>query len=111
MRIVWTKEAQEDLENIYRFWASKNEPYSARLYNSLIDEAEVLLRFPEIGVLERFLTHRHTADTGAGRRWNPLGILKMIFYLCRKRMKNDYKTLTITTTIAGFQRMKLWMPS
>ncbi len=87
MRIVWTKEAQEDLENIYRFWASKNEPYSARLYNSLIDEAEVLLRFPEIGVLERFLTHRHTADTGAGRRWNPLGILKMIFYLCRKRMK------------------------
>ena len=58
MRIVWTKEAQEDLESIYRFWASKNEPYSARLYNSLIDEAEVLRRFPEIGALERFLAHR-----------------------------------------------------
>ena len=58
MQIVWTKEAQEDLENIYRFWASKNEQYSARLYNSLIDEAEVLRRFPKIGVLERFLTHR-----------------------------------------------------
>ena len=58
MRIVWTKEAQEDIENIYRFWASKNEPYSTRLYNSLIDEAEVLRRFPEIGVLERFLAHR-----------------------------------------------------
>ena len=58
MRIVWTKEAQEDLESIYRFWASKNEPYSARLYNSLIDEAEVLRRFPEVGALERLLTHR-----------------------------------------------------
>ena len=58
MRIVWTKEAQEDLESIYRFWASRNEPYSARLYNSLIDEAEALRRFPEIGALERFLTRR-----------------------------------------------------
>ena len=27
-------------------------------YNSLIDEAEVLRRFPKIGVLERYLTHR-----------------------------------------------------
>ena len=58
MQIVWTKEAQEDIENIYRFWASKNEPYSARLYNSLIDEAEVLRRFPEIGTIEGFLVHR-----------------------------------------------------
>ena len=60
MQIVWTKEAQEDLENIYRFWASKNEPYPTRLYNSLIDEAEALRRFPEIGVLGRFLTHRRS---------------------------------------------------
>ena len=55
MRIVWTKEAREDLEHIYQFWASRNEPYSIRLYNSLIDEAEVLLNFPEIGALERSL--------------------------------------------------------
>lgn len=39
--------------------------------------------------------------------WNPLGILKMISYLCRKRIENDYRTLTITTTIAGFQLMEL----
>ena len=58
MRIVWTKEAQEDLECIYQFWASQNERYSTRLYNSLIDEAEVLRTFPEAGALERFLTHR-----------------------------------------------------
>ena len=58
MRIVWTREALEDLESIYRFWASKNEQYSARLYNSIIDEAEVLRKFPEAGILEGFLTHR-----------------------------------------------------
>ena len=58
MRIVWTKEAQEDIERIYQFWASQNERYSTRLYNSLIDEAEVLRTFPEAGALERFLTHR-----------------------------------------------------
>ncbi len=52
MRIVWTREALEDLESIYRFWASKNEQYSARLYNSIIDEAEVLRKFPEAGILE-----------------------------------------------------------
>ena len=58
MRIVWTREALEDLESIYRFWASKNEQYSARLHNSIIDEAEVLRKFPEAGILEGFLTHR-----------------------------------------------------
>lgn len=63
MRIVWTKEAREDLEHIYQFWASRNEPYSIRLYNSLIDEAEVLLNFPEIGALERSLI-RLRANSG-----------------------------------------------
>lgn len=58
MRVVWTKEAQIDLESIYLFWASRNQPYSVRLYNLLIDEAEKLSGFPKIGTLERFLLHR-----------------------------------------------------
>ena len=81
MRIVWTKEAQEDIENIYRFWASKNEPYSTRLYNSLIDEAEVLRRFPEIGVLERFLAHRPERLQTSTINWSILWKVTMSSYM------------------------------
>lgn len=58
MRIVWTEQAQEDLEKIYQFWRPKNEAYAARLYNSLLDEADVLLMFPKGGGEERLLSHR-----------------------------------------------------
>lgn len=57
MRIVWTRQAQEDLEAIYQFWASRNEMYSARLYHSFVDSAEKLCGFPEMGAVERLLMH------------------------------------------------------
>lgn len=58
MRIIWTIQAQEDLETIYRFWLPKDANYAARLYNLLIDEADILLTFPHAGAQERFLLHR-----------------------------------------------------
>lgn len=58
MQIVWTIQAQEDLETIYRFWLFKDAAYAARLYNLLIDEADILLTFPHVGAQERFLLHR-----------------------------------------------------
>ena len=33
MRIVWTTQAQEDLEAIYQYWLQMNETYATRLYN------------------------------------------------------------------------------
>ncbi len=57
MRIVWTTQAQEDLEAIYQYWLPTNEAYATRLYNSLIDEAEVLASQPKAGALERLLEH------------------------------------------------------
>ena len=58
MRIVWTEEAQEDMENIYAFWHLQNTQYAVKLYNSFIDEAERLVSFPQIGQLDNLLHHR-----------------------------------------------------
>lgn len=57
MQIVWTTQAQEDLEAIYQYWLPVNEAYASRLYNSLIDEADVLASQPQAGVSERWLEH------------------------------------------------------
>ena len=57
MRIVWTIQAQEDLEAIYRYWQPMNEAYAARLYNSLIDEADILAIHPKTGAAEKLLAH------------------------------------------------------
>ena len=57
MRIVWTIQAQEDLEALYQYWQLVNADYATRLYNRLIDEAEVLLTFPKVGAQERLLAH------------------------------------------------------
>ena len=57
MRIVWTTQAQEDLEAIYQYWLPVNEAYAVTLYNSLIDEADILASQPKAGALERGLEH------------------------------------------------------
>lgn len=57
MRIVWTTQAQEDLEAIYQYWLQMNETYATRLYNSLINEADILASQPKAGTLERLLEH------------------------------------------------------
>ena len=61
MRIVWTIQAQDDLEALYRYWLPVNAGYAVRLYNQLIDEAEVLLTFPKAGAQEQRLAHRPEA--------------------------------------------------
>lgn len=58
MRVLWTEQAQEDLERIYQFWCVIDAGYARRLYNAFLDEAEVLSRFPWSCARERFLLHR-----------------------------------------------------
>ena len=45
------------MESIYRYWLLKSESYAVRLYNSFIDEAEILVSFPKAGAQERLLKH------------------------------------------------------
>ena len=48
MKIIWSKEAKADLDSIYVFQATFNENAAVRIYNAILDEVEILLRFPNL---------------------------------------------------------------
>ena len=54
-RIIWTDEAREDLDAIYKFYAEKNETAAVRIYNEILEEADILITFPEIAAQELLL--------------------------------------------------------
>ena len=56
MKIKFSPEAQEDLDNIYHYYAELNETYAVELYNDIIDEADMLRGFPYIAQVEPFLS-------------------------------------------------------
>ena len=55
MRLLWTPEAVGDLDKIYEFYADKNLRAAAVIYNSILDDAEILKTHPYIAQLEPFL--------------------------------------------------------
>jgi plasmid stabilization system protein ParE len=46
MKLIFAPEAVEDLENIYCYYAERNENYAVGFYNQIINEAKLLQRFP-----------------------------------------------------------------
>jgi plasmid stabilization system protein ParE len=54
-RIVWTDEAREDLEAIYEFYAGKNPTVACHIYNGILEDADILLTFPEPAAKEPLL--------------------------------------------------------
>jgi len=55
MKLLFAPEALEDMENIYRYYAKRNERYAAELYNQFISDAEYLQNFPFIAQKEQLL--------------------------------------------------------
>ena len=55
MKLIFAPEAREDMENIYCYFAERNETYAVELYNQFIEEAERLLRFPQMAQRELLL--------------------------------------------------------
>jgi len=55
MKLMFAPEAAEDMENIYRYYAERNENYAVGLYNQIIEEAELLQDFPHIAQKEPLL--------------------------------------------------------
>ena len=55
MKLLFAPEALEDMENIYHYYAERNERYAVELYNQIINEAEYLQRFPFIAQKEPLL--------------------------------------------------------
>jgi len=52
MRIFWTPDAVNDLDKIYEFYAVKNLRAAAIIYNSILDDAEILKTNPFIAKIE-----------------------------------------------------------
>ena len=52
MNVKWSAVAVQDLDEIYDFYAEKSLQVAVNLYNSIIDEAEILKTHPYIAAVE-----------------------------------------------------------
>ncbi|MDH6356381.1 type II toxin-antitoxin system RelE/ParE family toxin [Parabacteroides sp. PF5-9] len=53
--VVWSTSARKDLEEIFDFYSLKNLTIATQIHNSILDEADRLADWPEIGQQEAFL--------------------------------------------------------
>jgi len=59
MKILWLELAEEDLDSIYRFYAEKNSGnFASRIYNQILDAADALIHFPQMGPIEWNLSEK-----------------------------------------------------
>jgi plasmid stabilization system protein ParE len=54
-QIVWTDMAASDLQAIYEFYLQKSADVAVLIYNQILEEADILARFPEIAAEEPLL--------------------------------------------------------
>jgi plasmid stabilization system protein ParE len=54
-KIVWTDDAQADMEAIYEFYVGKNPTAATHIYNGILEDADILMTFPEIAAKEPLL--------------------------------------------------------
>ncbi|GHT31863.1 hypothetical protein FACS189434_02420 [Bacteroidia bacterium] len=52
MQLKWSVPATMQLENIYCFYSQRNIEAATNIYNDIIDETEMLTRFPEMAAVE-----------------------------------------------------------
>jgi len=55
MIIQWTQRAENQLDDIFDFIKVENEMAAIRIYNQILDEVEVLTKFPNIAPVEPLL--------------------------------------------------------
>lgn len=53
--LKWSDLAKQDLEEVFNFYLLKNPAVAARIHDSILDEAEKLIGWPEIGRIETSL--------------------------------------------------------
>lgn len=58
MNILWTKEAVQDLDEVYSFYRDKNRTAADKIYNTIINETEILINHPLIAPLETLLADK-----------------------------------------------------
>lgn len=55
MTILWTKDARQNLEGVYRFLAQVNERAAAKTHNLIWEKADLLVNHSRIGKVEPLL--------------------------------------------------------
>jgi plasmid stabilization system protein ParE len=56
MKVLWTAFAESQLDGIYDYIRIQN-PYAAiEVYNDIVDESDILVRFPQIAAIEPLLS-------------------------------------------------------
>jgi plasmid stabilization system protein ParE len=60
MKLKWSLNAKNDLEEIYNFYLLKNPAVAVRIHNSILDEALRLIKWPEIGKHEIWIEKKGT---------------------------------------------------
>lgn len=57
MNLFWLPTAEEDLDLLYHYYAKdKSKKYAVKIYNEILDSAEQLVDFPEMGIVEQELS-------------------------------------------------------
>lgn len=56
MEIIILPLAESDLEDIYSYYASKSTNAAVKIFNSILDEMEILSKFPYIAAVEPILS-------------------------------------------------------
>jgi len=77
MKLIWTVFAAEQLESIYLFVKKKSEKAAVAVYNSILDETDSLLHFPEMAQIEPLLSD--LAETY--RSLVVLNTYKVVYYI------------------------------
>ncbi|MGJ0637208.1 type II toxin-antitoxin system RelE/ParE family toxin [Xenorhabdus bovienii] len=54
-RLIWTSEAIQDVDRLYRFLAEKNAEAASKAAKVLLDETQKIESFPEIGRPAEFI--------------------------------------------------------
>lgn len=55
MRIIILPLAEADLDEIYTFYAEKSDAVALKVYHAILDEMEILTKFPYIAPVESIL--------------------------------------------------------
>jgi len=53
--IIWLQEAREDMEELYNFYAEKSIRSATRIYNEILEEADILIYHPNVAAIEQLL--------------------------------------------------------
>ncbi|MCD7935593.1 MAG: type II toxin-antitoxin system RelE/ParE family toxin [Tannerellaceae bacterium] len=77
MKIIWTKEAVDDLDTIYTFYLADSQPYAEHIYDKIVSDTEDLIRFPRLGSKELLLEDKPQSP----RSLVVMRMFKIIYYI------------------------------